>query len=232
MDFELQNDVEEVKARGCSLHPMVLPSSVKPYYNEDGIVIYHGDSKELLPLMTCNHIITDPPYPKEFLPCYGWLAQIAAQMMPKDGNLVAMAGHVHLPEVLNLMTTHLQFYWLLAYVQDGGQSGSIWPRKVLPFWKPVIWMRRQKYEGKWVSDVVKSKANDKAHHHWGQSETGMTALVDKFSEPGQVICDPFMGAGTTLRAAKDLGRQAIGIEVDEAHCEAAAQRMAQSVLWR
>ena len=227
-----ETPVETEKRGGWSVQRMVLPSGPKPYYNEDGIVIYNGDSKELLPLMTCNHIITDPPYPKEYLPLYGWLAEAAAKVLPDGGNLLAMAGSIYLPEILASMTPALRYHWTVGYFTLSGTAAQIWPRKVIVNWKPVLWFVNGGYDGKWVSDVVKSQANDKAHHHWGQSETGMTALVDRFSEPGQTICDPFMGAGTTLRAAKDLGRQAIGIEVDERHCEAAAQRMAQSVLWR
>ncbi len=69
-----------------------------------------------------------------------------------------------------------------------------------------------------------------ALHPTTKPERLMRKLVALFSDPGDVVLDPFMGSGTTLRAAKDLGRKAIGIEIEERYCEIAAKRMSQQVL--
>jgi site-specific DNA-methyltransferase (adenine-specific) len=66
--------------------------------------------------------------------------------------------------------------------------------------------------------------------HIAQKPEAVMRWATRLARPGTVILDPFMGSGTTLRAAKDMGCRAIGIEVDERYCEIAAKRLGQGVL--
>lgn len=67
--------------------------------------------------------------------------------------------------------------------------------------------------------------------HIAQKPESVMKWITRLAIPGSVVLDPFMGSGTTLRAARDMGCRAIGIEVDERYCEIAARRMAQQSLW-
>lgn len=83
----------------------------------------------------------------------------------------------------------------------------------------------------WSEPIVLNRGGNDARLHTTQKPLHlMTRLVSLFTDPGEVILDAFMGSGTTLRAAKDLGRRAIGIELDEKYCEISAKRMGQEVL--
>lgn len=83
----------------------------------------------------------------------------------------------------------------------------------------------------WQFPIVHAAAKQRAGGHSTPKPLElMTRLVAQFSDPGKAVLDPFAGSGTTLRAAKDLGRKAIGIELNEQHCESIAVRMSQEVL--
>lgn len=69
------------------------------------------------------------------------------------------------------------------------------------------------------------------HHPTEKSLPLMSRLVELFTEPGETVLDAFAGSGTTLRAAKDLGRKAIGIEIEEKWCEVAALRLSQEAIF-
>ena len=154
-------------------------------------------------------VITDPPYPKKFLPVFSELAE-ACRAVP----LVAvMVGQSYLPEVLRLLCEHLKYRWTLAYLTPGGQAVQQFPAKVNTFWKPVLLFGKA---AEWFGDVTRSDVNDndKEHHHWGQSESGMADLVERLTLPGHLVCDPFVGGGTTAVVSVALNRRFVGCDVD------------------
>ena len=82
--------------------------------------------------------------------------------------------------------------------------------------------------GVWTHTIVKNFPSDRRFHTAQKPEPLMRELVTLFTDPNDLILDPFMGSGTTLVAAKQLGRKAIGIEMDERYCEVAAKRTESS----
>jgi site-specific DNA-methyltransferase (adenine-specific) len=156
-------------------------------------------------------VITDPPYPQEFLPVFTELAEgCKAVGVP----LVAvMSGQSYLPEVMRRLCEHLRYRWTLAYMTPGGQAVQQWQAKVNTSWKPVILFGDAV---EWFGDVAVSKTNDneKRFHEWGQSLSGMADLVDRLTKPGQLVCDPFLGAGSAAVVSLKLGRRFVGCDVD------------------
>lgn len=172
-------------------------------------------------------IITDPPYPKEFIGLMDDLGELAARVLKPGGSLVVMTGQLYLPRYLELLSKHLSYHWTLAYTTPGGQAVQIWNKEVNTFWKPILWFVKDVRDARWVSDVINTPANtnDKNHHQWGQSIHGMSAIVEKFSNPGDVVLDPFLGGGTTGLVCNQLKRPFIGVEVDPEVAKKAINRI-------
>lgn len=84
------------------------------------------------------------------------------------------------------------------------------------------------HQAVWIHNIAKGDA--RPDHPCPKPEPLMCELVTQFTDPGETILDPFAGSGTTLLAAKRLGRRAIGIEINEAFCEIAAKRLEQGAL--
>jgi hypothetical protein len=156
-------------------------------------------------------VITDPPYPEEFLSLFSELAKACVHVP-----LVAvMVGQTYLPEVLRRLCEHLAYRWTIAYLTPGGQAVQQFDVKVNAAWKPVLIFGTSR---EWFGDVATSKPNDndKRFHAWGQSESGMADLVERLTKPGQLVCDPFLGGGTTAAVSLALGRRFVGCDVDAA----------------
>ena len=184
-------------------------------------------AKEQAAPESLDWIITDPPYPKEYLQVYDDLGQFAVRALKPGGSLICMAGQSYLPEILSVLSRHLSYQWTLAYLTPGGQSAQLWQRKVNTFWKPLLWLIKGKYQGDWIGDVCRSVANDKRYHHWGQSESGMADIIERFTYPGQWIGDPFVGGGTTALVAVQMNRLFKGWDNDPEALEATKARLAE-----
>ena len=163
-----------------------------------------------------DFIITDPPYPKEYLPLYKDLGRRANEWLKPGGLLVVMCGQSYLEQIYAMLSEHMDYYWTGCYLTPG-QPTPLRQVNVNTTWKPLLMFCRKgdKYSGKTFGDVFKSDANDKDFHKWGQSVSGMYSIVSKICLPGQRILDPFCGAGTTGVAALKHGCLFDGIDVDE-----------------
>jgi site-specific DNA-methyltransferase (adenine-specific) len=98
--------------------------------------------------------------------------------------------------------------------------------------QPILYYGKDYRAGKGAlpSGKAVTEASEKNGHPCPKPIGAWSWLLDKVSQEGETVVDPFMGSGTTLRAAKDLGRKAIGIEISEEYCEIAATRLSQEVL--
>jgi len=173
-----------------------------------------------------DFIITDPPYPKEYLELYTVLAERALEWLKPNGLLLAMCGQSYFDQVMNNMAQYLEYYWTGCYLLPG-QPTPLRQRQVNTVWKPVVIfsLPGNKYKGKIFGDTWKSDENDKAFHKWGQSESGMLSIISQVCLPGQSILDPFCGAGTTGVAALKHGCLFEGIDIDESSVDIAKARL-------
>ena len=193
--------------------------------HSDSFEVFHLSMQEVFANgINADCIISDPPYPKEFVGLYGELAALAS----KHGisRVAVMCGQTYLPQIMEDMCKHLEYRWTIAYLTPGGQAVQQWQTKVNTFWKPILVFGSSE---EWIGDVSTSKVNDKRFHEWGQSESGMMDLVDRLSKPGETVFDPFMGAGTTGVVSLALGRKFIGCDIDSNHCKTSSARMSKTI---
>lgn len=172
-------------------------------------------------------VITDPPYPREYLPLYSDLAEHAAKWLRPGGLLAVMSGQSYLPEVHARLSEHLAYLWEIAYETPGNQQAQVFQRHVITCWKPVLIYRNGAGPlPEWFRDVVTSDGRARRLHHWEQSEAGMASLVERLTVPGELIVDPFAASGTTGAVALALGRRFTGCEISQVDYQIAVARLA------
>lgn len=174
---------------------------------------------------TVDFIITDPPYPREYIPLYGDLSLLASRVLKTGGSLIVMIGQSYMPEVINELGRYMSYYWIMPYMTPGGGAPLLYQKRVNTFWKPVLWYVKGEYKGDYIGDILKSPESDKRFHEWGQSLGGMLDIVERLSNPGDVILDPFLGGGTTGAAAVSMGRKFIGTDIKPENIEISRARI-------
>ena len=104
----------------------------------------------------------------------------------------------------------------MAYITQG-PTCQIFPRKIFAGWKPIIMFTKGDYKGdQWNTDVFTKKTyEEKTLHKWEQSREVFDFLVEKHSKVGDIICDPFVGSGTTGVSCITKNRKFIGIDIEE-----------------
>lgn len=215
---------------------------MKPYYEESGIAIYHGDCRDVSIWAACDVMVTDPPYGIAWRRAHNSARNSKAhEGIANDHDTstrdcaitmfgpkpAVVFGSFYAPypnDVRQVLVRHKP--------ADAGVVGSTtgYRRDCEPVFLVGNWPRRIVQS----SSVIRST---KGSISGITTETGHphTKPLDLISRliamtPGGSIADPFVGSGTTLVAAKNMGRRAIGIELDESYCEIAANRLRQSVL--
>ncbi|MBR1645210.1 MAG: hypothetical protein IJ774_05780 [Selenomonadaceae bacterium] len=214
---------EETRERKAYTPPTELPA--------DKVKLICADIRDGLAEIADNSvdfIITDPPYPKEFLPLYENLSKVAARVLKDGGSLICMTGQSYLPDVIRLLLTSLNYHWCLSYVTMGDKT-QIWKSRVHTAWKPLLWFVKGEYKGDWLGDdVVTSTNKDKTFHEWGQSFGGMKTLIERMTYPDDIILDPFLGGGTTGLAALKSGRKFIGVDIEQSCVDITKTRIVEA----
>lgn len=212
----------------------------EPYYEGDGVVLYHGDCLEVTAWLAADVLVTDPPYG------IGWSqhgAYDSPQATPgivndhstdaRDGALAAWGDK---PAVVfgSPLLPPADAVQAVAWIKppDSGLFGAVggWRRDWESIYLCGKWSATQQPVRR--SGVLRSQHGSQATYKQGHPHTKPIDVLEQLIDtcPPGVIADPFAGSGSTLVAARNLGRKAIGAEIEERYCEIIARRLDQAVL--
>jgi len=191
-----------------------------------------ADGLSALPDGSVDLLFTDPPYlAAMYDKAYGILAEQAPRVLRPGGWLITYAPQYHLPEIMQILGSSLQYWWTVAQLNQANANAVVYARHVMVMWKPILVYANPPTEQppKAFCDLVKGKRM-KAHHPWEQSIHEALHLLCRFARPGDLVVDPFAGSGTIPLAAKLLGLRYMGFEIDPGTHRIATERMQQTPL--
>jgi site-specific DNA-methyltransferase (adenine-specific) len=225
--------------------------TMKPYWQDSMTTIYLGDCRQILAeLPKVDLVLTDPPYEKEAHTPMRRTRQTVEQ------GIDSFMPFNMMDEELRQFICGLSCNWLLAFCQAEavGKYQDLLGDK---YRRPMVWIKpdgaaqytgdrpamgyesivcawcnsgRSVWNGGGKRGVFVDNCTDYLHLHPTQKPVGLLEKLIVLFGLGGIILDPFMGSGTTLVAAKKLGRKAIGIEISERYCNIAIERLRQTVM--
>ena len=220
-----------------------------PYSSHGGIDVHHGDCLDVLPAFAAgsfDFVLTDPPYLVNYTGRWdgerrtivgddqaAWLLPAFSEVwrvMKPDTFCVSFYGWPHSELFVSAwkslgfrLVSHLAFVknvWGLGRMTRGQHEVAF-----------LLGKGRPRPHGKPISDVIEWTREQPAVHPNQKPLDALYPLLSCYAPEGGRVLDPFMGSGSTLRAAKDMGMRAVGIEIEETYCGAAVRRLAQETLF-
>lgn len=213
-----------------------MTNKIIPYYDKQGITIYHGDCRTILPLLcTVDLVITDPPYGMQFQS-----NRRVNQYAPIVGDDKIAIDLIEMAIEKSMAAAYVFCRWdnlvkmpppksVLAWVKNNWSMGDL-KHEHGRQWEACCFYPRAEHKFiKRIPDVLFAKSTNNELHPTQKPVSLIEQLI--VANRCESILDPFMGSGTTLLAAKLTGKSAIGIEIEERYCEIAVRRLSQGVLF-
>ncbi len=171
-------------------------------------------------------VLTDPPYPREFLPQWSKLSAWAAQALKPGHLLVAYSGQMFLPEVIARLSEHLTYVWC-GWLRTPGPAYTPPLLPVMSLGRPILFFARNKVakDPRFVDEWTSEGSRTGDEHEWQQSIGVPERLIEVLTRPNDLVADPFLGAGTFALAAKTQGRRFVGAEINEDHFNTSTERV-------
>ena len=218
----------------------------KPFYEEPGIQIFLGDCRDILPLLPkVDLVLTDPPYGvglqgkrtkwarslsnTGYAPNFEDTPEHVARLVSSVVLPLVNSGArvVLTPGVLRMWDYPKPEHTMCLYYPSGSGINA-WG---FTCWQPILcYGKRPNKPGSYPDAFSTVEAAEPNGHPCPKPLKQWVWLLDRVSTPEELVLDPFMGSGTTLVAAKQLGRRCIGVEIEEKYCRIAVERLRQAVL--